>query len=183
MEKAERFGVQDLSSPVPSPPLPSPITPTHLAHFYHPCRQPLELLAETSTKGLIILSLPYWKIPDLQPQLSYSQQFREQLKFKLQTIRLPNGCPEPRKSSLKPEAHTIWELEGTYKAIWFNHPRNTGIYSAVSWMDDLLVNLCLNILWFPTLPHAASKEHFLLEVLRTTAWKWTALSPPKDTQD
>lgn len=73
MEKAERFGVQDLSSPVSSPPLPSPTTPTHLPHFYHPCRQPLELLAETSTKGLIILSLLYWEIPDLQPQLSYSQ--------------------------------------------------------------------------------------------------------------
>ena len=52
MEKAERYGVKDLTyADIPSPsPHPTNNT-THLPHSYHPCRW----LTEINTKGLIIL--------------------------------------------------------------------------------------------------------------------------------
>lgn len=137
----------------------------------------MELLAETSIKALIILALPSWKISDLQPQISYSQQLREKFKFKLQTIRLPNGCCE-RRSSLKPELKSIqsesWKepirpFGSTFQKHW-------NLLSCLLDGSPSSPSLPEHTLQFPTLPNASPKEHFLLEVLRTTAWKWTLSS-------
>lgn len=175
MEKAKRHGIRHLSSLRLAmhlhPPLPPLITPTHLPHSYQPVVT--TVTCRNQYQGLVILSYHLgnsWPVAPVELFIPNS---------KLQIPRPPNGWLELRKSSLKPKAHTVWELEGIKKAIWFNLLRNIGIYSAVCCRWPSRQSVWIHPVIFCTAT-CFLKSGFLLEVLRITACKWTALSPLKD---